>query len=84
MESTWDKPQELVDWEAKIAALQNPTSSEPEPSKVNGAVVTETPGEVKSESEEEEEDQVRRIGCLLEASLCVYQYVQPCLSIKMR
>lgn len=63
MESTWDKPQELADWEAKIAALQTPaTETEPETSKVNGTVSTETNADAKSDSEEEEEDQVGVLG----------------------
>jgi len=58
MESTWDKPQDLSDWENKIAALQKPAPIEIEPAKTNGAVPMETSGETKSDSEEEEEDQV--------------------------
>ncbi|KAH3791101.1 hypothetical protein DPMN_169312 [Dreissena polymorpha] len=63
MESTWEKPKALVDWEAKITALQTPVVSEPEPVKVNGAVAMETnssseAAQSKSDSEDEDDEQV--------------------------
>lgn len=57
MESTWDKPQELVDWEAKISALQTPAVQEPEPSKVNGQAAMETGGDDHSSSGSDEEEE---------------------------
>lgn len=57
MESTWEKPQELADWEAKIEALQTPAAPEPEPSKVNGQATMETtPDEHSSSGSEDEEE----------------------------
>ena len=59
MESTWDKPQVLTEWEAKIAALQTPM--ETEVTKVNGTaavVTTQQPAPDDSSSSDEEEERV--------------------------
>lgn len=64
MESTWDKPQVLVEWEAKIAALQQPqqTVASPEDSGEGSIVPTlETPEEVAMETNEKEvEEEVKK------------------------
>lgn len=57
MESTWDKPQELIDWEAKIAALQTPVVQETEPSKLNGQAPMETGADEHSSSGSEDEEE---------------------------
>lgn len=91
MESTWDKPQELVDWDAKIAALQNPIPAiaEPEPARMNGAVPMETSKPAvqtnsKSDSEDDdEEDQVGWCGRLSSTSkFTINQYILLILKLK--
>ena len=64
MESTWDKPQELVDWEAKISALQTPVVQEPESNKLNGQAAMETGGDDHSSSGSDEEEE-KQVGSLL-------------------
>ncbi|XP_041371055.1 transcription elongation regulator 1-like [Gigantopelta aegis] len=56
MESTWDKPRVLVDWEAKMVSLQ--ASPTPEPAQVNGTSTTteETAMEASDKEEEKEEE----------------------------
>lgn len=72
MESTWEKPKALVDWEAKTLALQTPVVSEPEPVKVNGSVPMETnssaeAAQSKSDSEDDDDEQV---GFIFSFLLC--------------